>query len=65
MRVEKGGELIGKGFEGYCLQTGVSLEYASTNTPQQIGMSERSGRALAAMVWCMLAGSGLPKRLWG
>ena len=60
LRVDKGGEFISKEFQDYCLQTGVSLEYASTNTPQQIGMSERVGRTLAAMVRCMLADSGLP-----
>ena len=65
LRADKGGEYIGKEFKDYCLQTGVSLEYASTNTPQQIGMSERVGRTLAAMVRCMLADSGLPKFLWG
>ncbi|CAN0542042.1 unnamed protein product, partial [Laminaria digitata] len=65
LRVDKGGEFISKEFQDYCLQTGVSLEYASTNTPQQIGMSERVGRTLAAMVRCMLADSGLPKFLWG
>ena len=50
LRVDKGGEFISKEFQDYCLQTGVSLEYASTNTPQQIGMSERVGRTLAAIV---------------
>ena len=34
LRVDKGGELISKEFQDYCLQTGVSIEYASTNTPQ-------------------------------
>ena len=34
LRVDKGGEFISKEFQDYCLQTGVSLEYASTNTPQ-------------------------------
>ena len=43
----------------------MSLEYASTNTPQQIGMPERVGRTLAAMVRCMLADSGLPLFPWG
>ena len=65
LRVDKGGEFVRKEFQGYCLQTGVSLEYASTNTPQQIGMSERVGRTPAAMVRCMLADSGLPRFLWG
>ena len=63
--VNKGGEFVSKEFEGYCLQTGVSLEYAGTNTPQQIGMSERVGRTLAAMVRCMLADGELPNFLWG
>ena len=41
MRVDKGGEFISKEFQDDYLQTGVLLESASTNTPQQIGMSER------------------------
>ena len=65
LRTDKGGEYTSDKFRDYCLQTGVLLEYASTNTPQQIGMSERVGRTLAAMVRCMLADSGLPKFLWG
>ena len=65
LRVNKGDEFISKEFQGYCLQTAVSLEYASTNTSQQIGMSERVGRNLAAMVRCMLADSGLPQFLGG
>ena len=63
-RVDKGGEFISKEFQDYCLQTGVSLEYASTNNPQEICKSDRVGRSLAAMVRCMLADSGLPKFLW-
>ena len=65
LRTDKGGEYTSDKFRDYCLQTGVSLEYASTNTPQQIGMSERVGRTLAAMVRWMLVDSGLPKFLWG
>ena len=65
LRADKGGEFIGSGFKDYCTQTGVLLKYASTNTPQQIGMSERVGGTLAAMVRCMLADSGLPMFLWG
>ena len=63
LMVDKGGKFISKELQGYCLQRGVSREYASTNTPQQIGMSERVGRPLAAIVRCMLADSGLPKFL--
>ena len=65
LTVDKGGEFSGKEFQGYCLQTGVSFEYARTNTPQQPGMSERVGRTLAVMVRCMFADSGLVKCFWG
>ena len=34
-RADKGGQFTGKDFQNCCLQTGVSLEFASTNTPQQ------------------------------
>ena len=63
--VDKGGEFVGNDFKDYCIQTGVLLEYASTNTPQKIGMSERVGGTLAGMVRFMLADSGLPTFLWG
>ena len=63
--VNKGDEYISNEYKGYCLRKGVSLKYASTNTPQQIGMSERFGRTLAAMARCLLADSGLPRFLWG
>ncbi|CAM9564750.1 unnamed protein product, partial [Sphacelaria rigidula] len=65
LRADKGGEFIGNEFKSYCRQTGILLEFASTNTPQQIGLSERVGWTLAAMFRCMLADSGLPTFLWG
>ena len=65
LRVDNRSEFVGKEFRSYCLQTGVSLEYASTNTPQLIGISDRVGRTVAAMVRCMLTGNGLPKFIWG
>ena len=65
LRADKGGAFIGNDFKDYCTQTGVLLEHTSTNTPQQIGMSERVGGTLAAMVQCILAESGLPTFLWG
>ena len=64
LRVDKERKFSSKEFPDYCLQTGVSLEYATTNTPQQIGMSGHDGRTLAATVRCMLADSGLPEFLW-
>ncbi|CAN0073645.1 unnamed protein product, partial [Sphacelaria rigidula] len=65
LRADKGGEFIGNGFKSYCRQTGILLEFASTNTPQQVSLSERVERTLAATVRCMLADSGLPTFLCG
>ncbi|CAM9991836.1 unnamed protein product, partial [Sphacelaria rigidula] len=65
LRADKGGEFIGKNFRTYRRQTGILLEFASTNTPQRIRLSERVGRTLAAMVRWMLADSGLPTFPWG
>ena len=47
---DKAGEFITKKFQDYFLQTGVSLEYVSTNTLHQSGMSACVGRTFAAMV---------------
>ncbi|CAM9739715.1 unnamed protein product [Sphacelaria rigidula] len=65
LRADKGGEFIGNEFKSYGRQTYILLEFASTNTPQQIGLSERVGRMLAAMVRCMLAESDGATFLWG
>ena len=64
-RADKGGEYTGRDFQAYCLETGIKQEFAATNTPQQIGVSERVGRTLCAMVRCLLVDSGLPPNLWG
>ena len=60
LRGDRGTEYTARAFQEYCLQIGVKLEFASTNTPQQIGPNERAGRTLAAMVRCLLMDSGLP-----
>ena len=65
MRADKGGENTSAAFRKYCLNVGIKLEFASTNTPQQIGANERLGRTLAGMVRCLLSDSGLPPFLWG
>lgn len=63
LRVDKGDDRINKDFKDYSLQMGVLLKYTSTNMSQQIGMPERVGRALAAIVRSIPADSGLPKLL--
>ena len=65
LRADKGGENTGAAFRKYCLDVGIKLEFASTNTPQQIGANERLGRTLAGMVRCLVSDSGLPLFLWG
>ena len=63
-RADKGGEYTGEDFKAYCQEMGIT-QFAATNTPQQIGVSERVGRTLCAMVRCMRVGSGLQPFLWG
>ncbi|CAM9978444.1 unnamed protein product, partial [Sphacelaria rigidula] len=65
LRADKGGECTGNEFHTYCSNSGVRIEFAATNTPQQIGVSDRDGGTLAAMSRCLLADSGLPSFLWG
>lgn len=63
IRVGESGEFTGKEFQNYRLQTWVSLEFASSITPQQIGASELIKIILAVTVRCMLADSEPPKFL--
>ena len=65
LRADKEGENTDAAFRKYYLDIGIKLEFASTNTPQQIGANERLGRTLAGMVRCSLSNSGLPPFLWG
>ena len=64
-RADGGCEYTGEKFRRYCLQTAIKLEFAATNTPEQVGASERQGRICAAITRCLLVDSGLPKFLWG
>ena len=65
LRTDKEGEYTNEVFEDYCLQMGIMHEFASTATPQHIGMSQCGGETLAGMVRCILTYLGLPKFLWG
>ena len=65
LREDKGTEFTSSEFRQYCHDIGVSLEFASPNTPQQIGSNERAGRTIAGIVRCLLVDSGLPHFLWG
>ena len=52
-------------FKAYCQKTGITQQFAATNTTQQIGVLERVGQTLCAMGRCMRVDSGLPPFLWG
>ena len=65
LRADKGTEFTSAIFRQYCLDVGIQLQYASPNTPHQIGANERAGRTIMNIVRCMLADSTLPSLLWG
>ena len=65
IRCDKGGENTGEEFRTYCKDSGIKIEYAATNTPQQIGVSERDGQTLAAITRCMLRDGDFPPFMWG
>ena len=55
-----GGEYTGEDFKAYCQETNITQQFAATNTPQQIGVSERVEQTLYAMVRCMRVDSERP-----
>lgn len=63
LRCDKGGEYVAEYFRSYCKETGIQMELAATNTPQQNGVSERDGRSILNMTRCILIDTGLPKFL--
>ena len=65
LKADKGTEFTSSAFKQYCSDTAIKLEFASPNTPQQIGANERAGMTFVGIMRCLLADSGLPKFLWG
>ena len=65
IRCDKGGENTGDEFRTYCKGSGVKIEYAATNTPQQVGVSERDGQTLAGITRCLLRDGDFPLYMWG
>eukprot|EP00903_Cladosiphon_okamuranus_P005795 g5742.t1 len=65
LRCDKGTEFTSAEFRQYCQDVGIQLEFASPNTPQQIGANERADRTILNIVRCLFADSTLPKFLWG
>ncbi|CAB1118341.1 unnamed protein product [Ectocarpus sp. CCAP 1310/34] len=60
IRCDKGGENTGSEFRDYCKNSAIKLEYAATNTPQQIGVSEGDGQTLAGVTRCLLKDGDFP-----
>ena len=65
LRSDRGGEYTGLEYREYCLRTGIKKEFASTDTPQQNGLSEREWASLWNMTRCFLAEAGVPNYLAG
>ena len=65
LKADKATEFASSAFKQYCRDTSIKLEFASPNTPQQIGANERAAMMIAGIVRCLFADSGLPKFLWG
>ena len=61
LRGEQGTDLTNADIRQYCLDNGITLEFACQNTPQQIGANERADRTIVNIVRCLLLDSGLPK----
>ena len=64
-RGDRGTKFTSAEFRQYCQEVGIKLEFASPNTPQQIGANERVDRTILNIVRCFLADSTLPDFLWG
>ena len=60
IRCDKRGENTGAEFRDYCEDAAIKLEYAATDTPQQIGVSARDGQTLSAMTRCLLKDGDFP-----
>ena len=65
LRGDRGTEFTSAEIRQYCQNVGIKLEFASPNTPQQIGANERAGRTILNIVRCFLADSTLPNFLCG
>ncbi|CAB1098291.1 unnamed protein product [Ectocarpus sp. CCAP 1310/34] len=65
LRCDKGGGNTGEEMRNDCRESAIKLEFAATNTPQEIGVSERDGQTLAAVTRALLRDGDFPKHMWG
>ena len=64
LRSDNGGEYTFGEFVEYLRSEGIRHELTVPKSPQQNGVAERLNRTLVEMTRSMLAGSGLPQKLW-
>jgi len=64
MRCDNGTEYLNENFKSILLRNKIRHETSAPYSPHQNGTAERGWRTLFEMARCMLAESGLPKRLW-
>ena len=62
LRADKGMEITSSEFIRYCHDIGVSLQFASPNTPQQIGSNERAGRTIDGILRCLIVSTTVSLR---
>ena len=55
LRGDQSNKVTSADFRQHCQGSGIKLEFASPNTPQQIGANERAGRTILNIVRCLLA----------
>ena len=64
-RGHRGTEFTRAEFRQYWPEVNIKMEFASPNTPRQIGAIERAGRTILKIVRWFLADFTLPNFLWG
>ncbi|CAB1102957.1 unnamed protein product [Ectocarpus sp. CCAP 1310/34] len=65
IRCDRGRENVANEFTTYCMDSGITIEYAATNTPQQNGVSERDGQTLTTITRCLMKNGAFPPTLCG
>ena len=64
LRDDKGGEYVGKDFDGFLVEAGIRREHSIRDTPQQLGVAERLNRSIAEGITTALSQSGLARNWW-
>jgi hypothetical protein len=64
LRLDNGGEYIGKAFKEFCAQEGIKKELTVPYNPQQNGVAERKNMAIVGVARAMLYDQNLPTILW-